>query len=249
MAIPATFPGFPPEYERFYSQLKRHNEKAWFDEHRDDYEDYVLGPAREFVAVMGRRLRKVAPGIHADPRVNRSIFRIHRDTRFSPDKTPYKTHLALWFWEGKGRRMECSGFYFHLEPSHLMLGVGIYLFPKPYLSEYRNSVVDPKHGRSLAQAVARVTKIRDCRIGGHHYRRIPRGFDPEHRNAEFLKFNGLYAGIQTKIPRELHTPRIIDYCYERYRAMAPLHRWLLALTERGPAAQVRGDVQRRRAEP
>jgi uncharacterized protein (DUF2461 family) len=70
-----------------------------------------MKPARQFVLAMGEQLRQIAPGVHAEPEVNRSIFRIHRDTRFSKDKTPYKTNLELLFWEGEGHRMECPGFY------------------------------------------------------------------------------------------------------------------------------------------
>ena len=83
-----------------------------------------MTPARLFVGEMGARLKKLSPGVQADPRVDKSIFRIFRDTRFSRDKTPYKTHLGIWFWEGDGPRMECSGFYFHLDPPKLMNGSG-----------------------------------------------------------------------------------------------------------------------------
>ena len=103
------FGGFFPETLEFFRRLTADNTKEWFDEHKKEYEKYVLDPSRIFVLALGQRLREIAPDIHADPRVNKSLFRIYRDTRFSHDKTPYKNHLGLWFWEGDGPRMECPG--------------------------------------------------------------------------------------------------------------------------------------------
>ena len=112
----SSFPGFSKESVQFYKSLSKNNDKRWFEEHKADYEQFVLAPAREFVVVLGEKLRKIAPQIHAEPKINQSIFRIYRDTRFSRDKSPYKTNLGIWLWEGVGKRMECSGFYFPFCP-------------------------------------------------------------------------------------------------------------------------------------
>ncbi len=232
----AVFEGFPAECVKYYRGLKRHNDKIWFDNHRAEYDEDVIDPARRFVGAMGARLKRLAPGIQADPRVNRSIFRIYRDVRFSSDKTPYKTHLGIWFWDGSGKRMDCSGFYFHLEPPRLGVYAGVYIFPKQMIAEYRNSVVDPKHGPALRRAVKKCLELPGCSIGGKHYKRVPRGFDPDHRNAEYLLHNGFGVGVEEAIPEELHTPEIIDWCYERYKAMAPVHRWLQGVIERAAAS-------------
>ena len=226
------FDGFPKECIRFYKGLKKNNTKVWFEEHRGEFDDYVMIPARLFVGEMGARLKKLSAGVHADPRVDKSIFRIFRDTRFSKDKTPYKTHLGIWFWEGDGPRMECSGFYFHLDPPKLMLGVGIYMFPRHMIDEYRNSVVHEKYGKELTRIISKITKIPGCNIGRRHYKRVPRGFDPDHKNAELLMMNGFYGGIETTIPKELHISGIIDYCYDRYKPFVPLHKWIVGVTKR-----------------
>jgi uncharacterized protein (TIGR02453 family) len=107
------FRGYPRELITFFDQLKRNNTKEWFTEHKKDYEAYVKQPSEGFVLAMGAKLKAISPGIHAIPKVNQSLFRLNRDTRFSKDKTPYKTNLGIWFWEGGRKRMECSGFYFH----------------------------------------------------------------------------------------------------------------------------------------
>jgi uncharacterized protein (TIGR02453 family) len=226
------FDGFPAAAVRFYEQLARNNNKTWFAEHKADFETHVMQPARDFVFEMGKKLSHLAPGIVADPRMDKSIFRPYRDTRFSKDKAPYKTHLGIFFWEGVRPKMECSGFYFHLEPPTLFLGTGIHCFSKPLLEEFRNSVVHPKHGRAFAKAVQAVLKKGVYGIGGKHYKKTPRGFDPQHSNAEFLLFDGLYAMFEEKIPEALHSKEILDYCLERFEHMAPVHRWLVELTGR-----------------
>lgn len=231
MKSTVAFTGFPRETIRFYRELKKNNSKLWLEQHRDDYEAYVMAPARAFVREMGDRLASIAPGIIADPRVNHSIFKIHRDTRFSNDKTPLKEHLALWFWEGTRPRMECSGFYFHLEPSGIMLGTGVYMFPKDLFPEYRDSVVHPKHGAALAKAVKQVTG-KGYYVGGEYYKKVPRGYDPEHANAEYLRYGGFYAGIDEKPPAELASEKLLDFCLKRYRDMLPVHRWLADMVER-----------------
>jgi uncharacterized protein (DUF2461 family) len=77
------FTGFPEESTQFFTELKTNNNKAWFDAHKPDFEKYVLAPARDFVVALGERLRELSPDVVADPRVNKSIFRIYRDIRFS----------------------------------------------------------------------------------------------------------------------------------------------------------------------
>jgi len=225
------FKGFPRECVAFWSELAGHNDKLWFEAHRRDYDDYVMAPGRDFVLAAGQALSVIAPGVQADPRVNKSIFRLNRDTRFSHDKSPYKTHMGLWFWEGSRPRMECSGFYFHLEPPRLMLGAGIYCFSRDALEEYRRSAGDAKLGAALKKAVAKVEALGYI-TGGQHFKRVPRGFDPKHQNAELLMHNGLWVGVEADVPEEFHSPALVDYCLERWADMLPVHRWLLDLTRR-----------------
>ncbi|MBN1292456.1 MAG: DUF2461 domain-containing protein [Candidatus Latescibacteria bacterium] len=231
MPQPIEFRGFPKECMTFLKDLKANNTTSWFNQHKGDYEQYVLDPARAFIYDMGERLHAITPDIIADPRVNRSLFRINRDTRFSKDKTPYKTHLAIWFWEGAGPRMECSGYYFHLEPDRLMLGVGIYCFPKPLLDRYREYVVHKTHGPALAKAIQKVTEASEYTLGGEHFKRVPRGYDADHKYAALLRHNGLYAGIDMAVPDELFSEELLDYCFDKFYQMKPLHEWLVGLTE------------------
>lgn len=225
------FKGFPKEAVSFFTGLAENNGKLWFDERKKDYERFVLAPARAFVEAMGPRLKKISPGVIADPRINQSLFRIYRDARFSKDKRPYKTHLGILFWEGGAKRMECPGFYFHLEPPDLMLAAGMYVFSRPLLEVYRNSVVHPKQGPALARAVKEVT-ARGYAVGGSHYKKVPHGFDPSHKNAALLLHDGLFAMTEERIPRELYSSDLLDYCERKWREMAPIHRRLKQMNER-----------------
>ena len=229
MAGKNQFNGFPKEIIKFYKDLKNNNDKMWFEQNRSRYDDFVMHPSRTFISEMGKKLDKISPEIHADPRVNKSIFKIYRDIRFSKDKTPFKTHLAIWFWEGDRPRMECSGFYVHIEPGELMVGCGIYAFPKDLLNSYREAVVHQEKGKKLINAIKNISKKGNYSIGGEHYKKTPRGYDPDHKMADFLLYNGLYVGFSSKIPEEFYTEELINYCYEKFKHMAPLHRWLVEL--------------------
>ena len=219
------FKGFPKELPAYFQNLAKNNNKLWFNEHKSDYEDFVKQPCIDFVSAMGERLQVLVPGINAIPKINQSLFKIHRDVRFSPDKRPYKTNMGLWFWEGKGKRMECSGFYFHLEKEQILFGAGVYLFPKPLLERYRNAVVDKKHGKKLPAIVKNLAKG-GYRMGGKHYKKTPRGFDASHPNAEFLLYKGLHAGIEMNIPKVFYTEKVVNLAFEHYKNMLPLHQWL-----------------------
>ncbi len=224
-----TFPGFPKRTVPFFRELATHNDRDWFAAHKAEYEAAVMEPSRAFVLAMGERLRRLSPGIKAEPRTDGSLFRIFRDTRFSHDKSPYKTNLGIYFWEGPGPRLGNSGYYFHLEPPILMLGAGLYLFPRLLLERYRRAVADPQYGAELAAIVKKITARPGFTLGGEHYKRVPAGLDAVPEAARLLLHAGLYAGIEAPIPAELRSPALIDYCWERFRPMQPLHRWLTAM--------------------
>lgn len=225
------FQGFFPETLKFYEELRENNDKYWFEAHRKEYEKYVIEPSKAFVNVMGERLHSLSPEIYAIPKIDGSIFRIYRDIRFSPDKSPFKTHLGIWFWEGNRKKMECSGFYLQIEPSVIWCGGGMYQIPDDLLGFYRENVVDKKYGLELSNAVKEVTE-KNCIVGGSHYKRTPRGYDPSHPNAALLLHKGLWAGIEEKIPRQFYSSEFVEFCYECFNESFPLHRWLVEFLER-----------------
>jgi uncharacterized protein (TIGR02453 family) len=229
MADNPVFSGFTKETARFFAALRKNNNRAWFEANRATYETRVMAPAKLFVTAMGERLKKIAPGLIAVPAVNKSIFRIYRDTRFSLDPTPYKTHLGIYFWDGIRPKMESSGFYFQLEPPDLYLGGGMYMIPDNLLARFRKDVVDKRRGAEIGKIVAAIRAREGFSVEGEHYKRVPAGFDPGHPNAELLKHKGLYASFETEVPEEFYSARLVDYCLERFAPTVPLHRWLMKL--------------------
>jgi uncharacterized protein (TIGR02453 family) len=229
MSDTSVFSGFTRQTVRFYTELRKNNNKPWFEANRAVYEAHVMGPAKLFVTAMGERLKGIAPGTLAVPAVNKSIFRINRDTRFSLDPTPYKTNLGIYFWDGARPRMEAAGFYFGFEPPDLYIGGGMYMMPDTLVGRYRAAVVDKKRGPEIGKIVAGLRARPGFTVEGVHYKRVPAGFDPGHPNAELLKHKGLYAGVDEKIPGEFYSARLVDYCLERFAPIVPLNRWLMKL--------------------
>ena len=229
MTDETVFSGFTKETVRFFSALRKNNNRAWFEKNRATYETHVMAPAKLFVTALGERLKGIAPGIVAVPAVNKSIFRIYRDTRFSLDPAPYKTHLGIYFWDGSRPKMESSGFYFQIEPPELILGGGMYMIPDNLLGRFRRDVVDARRGAEIGKIVAALRAREGFSVEGEHYKRVPAGFDAGHPNADLLKYKGLYASFETKVPEEFYSARLVDYCFERFEPAVPLHRWLMKL--------------------
>src|ERR1041384_2731155 len=124
----AGFVGFSADTLDFLATLRANNSREWFSAHRDQYERVLLEPARAFVLAMAELLPRLGDDLHAEPKIHGSILAINRDTRFSADKRPYKSHLDLWFWQGEGANRERPGYFCRIEPEGLMLGAGMHAF-------------------------------------------------------------------------------------------------------------------------
>jgi uncharacterized protein (TIGR02453 family) len=189
---------FPFAANKFLWKLKRNNNKEWFEAHREEFKSVVLEPAQEFVIVLGELLRTFVPGIIAIPKIDKSIFRLHRDVRFSKDKSPYKTNIGILFWEGERKKMECSGFYFHAEPDYIFLGAGLYMFPDNLLKKYREVLYNPDKAKEIDTIVKKLKK-KGYILGGKSFKRVPKGYDPEYPYSDYLLHNGIYFSEEIKI--------------------------------------------------
>jgi uncharacterized protein (TIGR02453 family) len=215
--------GFPHDAARFLGVLRRNNSKDWFDEHRSEYEDDVLQPAKEFVIDLGAKLRTLRPKLQIDPRTNYGVKRINRDIRFSRDKKPYKDHQTLWWWEG-GAKEGSPGYWFQLMPKSVVLAVGMYMAAPPVLERYRAAVVDDRRGGALDRLVKGFER-KGYKLEGPTRKRVPRGFDQDHPRARYLKHDGIYAWIETPLPRG----DFVRHCFTHYRALTPLQAWLMEI--------------------
>jgi uncharacterized protein (TIGR02453 family) len=224
MAEPA-FAGFPRGTFAFLKELAANNNKPWFDAHRDDYQAFYVAPAAAFVSALGPRLKKIAPGIQFEPRVNGSIFRINRDVRFAKDKSPYQTKLDLWFWHGDRRGWDAPGFFLRIAPDAVGMGAGMHGLAGPQLARFREAVVDDRSGKALVKAIAAVRAAGRYEVRGATRKAVPRGLPADSPRADLLRHESLWANFETK-PAEAMKPTFVDFCAGHLKAMAPIARWL-----------------------
>jgi uncharacterized protein (TIGR02453 family) len=226
------FTGFPPEGLEFLDELARHNTRDYFAARRDVYETALLQPAKAFVVALGNALQThVSPRIRAEPRVNGSILRINRDTRFASDKRPYKEHLDFWFWEGEGPSREHAGFAVRLRPGTIGLGAGMHHFEPPVLAAYRRAAAAEQTGEALEVALEDALTLRGASLGAPTYRRVPRDFESDHPRADLLRRADLFVGGEWKLPRAVSAPSFAGWVADRLLTMAPVERWMTAVLE------------------
>jgi uncharacterized protein (TIGR02453 family) len=228
----SAFSRFRPPALAFLRGLKRHNEKPWFEAHRPQYDAEVLGPLKLLAEELDVRFARLAPEFVAPPK--RALFRIHRDVRFSKDKSPYKVHAALWVYHrdaGRGVGREAhggAGFYFHIEPGASLVAGGFWMPPRPLLGTLRERIAEEQRGfERLVKAPTFKRKFGALSDDepGVRLTRVPRGFAPDHPAAHWLRFNSFTAS-RALSDAEVLSPRLVDDIMKDYAALLPLVRWL-----------------------
>lgn len=220
------FEGFTRDTLAFLGDLAAHNDRSWFDANRERYDRELLEREKQFIAVMGVPLRTMRPHVEAIPRVNGSIFRINRDTRFSRDKTPYKTYTDLWFWEGSERKLS-PGFFVSITATTVTTGSGTYMTSPERIEQLRWAIDAKETGVRIVEILHDLAAA-GYEIGQPSYKRVPRGFAPDHPRAELLKHRVLHAARQEAVPKEFYGPQFVDWCIERFERVLPLHEWLVS---------------------
>jgi len=177
---------FPPALFGFLKDLAAHNDRAWFAENKHRYERDVKAPLLAFIADFDEHLVKISRHFTADPRPQGgSMFRIYRDTRFSHDKRPYKTHAAAQFRHGVGRDAHAPCFYLHLEPGEVFMGAGVWHPDGATLKRLRDAIAE--HPKKWRQARDKTVGAGRLYMDGELLQRPPRGYDPDHPEIGDLK--------------------------------------------------------------
>lgn len=206
----------------FLRALKRHNDRDWFRGRKDQYDAHVRGPMIELLARLAVEFRTFAPELVADPRV--SLYRIYRDTRFSDDKRPLKTHIAARFPTRGFPRNEGAGLYVEIAPGWVWMGGGLYMPSSADLRAIRGHIAS--HPRQLHRIVTAPAFRRAVgRLEGEQLTRVPLGYPKDHPAGPYLRFKQFLAGCEyeaefacsSRFYRELLTV---------FRAVAPLVRFL-----------------------
>lgn len=233
------FVGLSERGLRFLRALRRHNDREWFAAHRAEYDLYVRDPMRGLVEEMDVRLARVAPEMMGDP--GRSIFRIHRDVRFSADKSPYKTHAAAQFYHrdaGRGAGVDATGagasFYFHFDPVKSFVAGGLWMPARPALNAIRDALAaDPDGFESIVLNRAfrrRFGPLDDEAV----LKRMPRGFSEDHPAARWLRYRS-FVGYRALSAADVTSRRLPAILERDVVLLLPLVRWLNAAVGYQPA--------------
>jgi len=207
---------FTPALFTFLRDLKAHNKRDWFLANRERYTATVEAPMLAFIGDLAPKLRAISSSIVVDPRRSGgSMYRIYRDTRFSSDKSPYKTHVAAHFAHERKKDVPSGvpGFYLHLEPKDCLGGGGIYHPDSATLARIRLAIAESRGWAAVRKA--RLT------IEGERLTRAPAGFDPTHRYVDDLKYKDFYA-IETFSQKDVCASNFLDRYVECCRRVTPL---------------------------
>lgn len=216
-------PSLTPAFFAFLADLKAHNDREWFQANRERYEADVRDPFLGLLAALAPRLQAVAPEFHVDPRpVGGSMFRIHRDTRFSRDKSPYKTAVAAHIQHESGLP-GLPGLYLHLAPGECAVGGGLWHPEAPILRLVRDAIVaDPAGWEQVTRGALRQSA---CGFVGESLKRPPAGYDPAHPHVEDLKRKDFALSVALA-DRDVVGPGALDAVLERFGRTLPFVRFL-----------------------
>jgi uncharacterized protein (TIGR02453 family) len=209
-------PSFSPELFGFLEELAHNNDRGWFTANKARYVAEVQEPALAFIEDVGMRLPEVSRHFVADSRaVGGSLFRIYRDTRFSRDKSPYKTHVGIQFRHERRRDVHAPGFYLHREPGSVFMACGVWHPDADTLHAIRTAIAShPRRWRAIVEDPSFRQRFR---IGGEALKRPPAGFDREHPLIEELKrkdFIAIADMTESEVTASGFLSRFVDVCAE-----------------------------------
>lgn len=219
------FNGFSKEALLFLESIRKNNNKEWFEAHRSEYEEYILNPSRAFVQEMGEHLMALEPTINFEPKINKSLFRIYRDTRrMGANKAPLKSRIGIIFTQGNsGSRLQKSSFYLHFSPDELFVSAGVRWFEKPMLDAYREYIGDEERRASLDKLLKSL-EAKGYKTIEKGYKRYPRGFDADMPSVDLSLYKGM-ATYKILEPNLIENgDKLIDTLYKIYEEMLPLQR-------------------------
>jgi len=213
---------FPPEALAFLRALKRHNRREWFKPRKEKYEALVRAPMIAIVERLADDFRTFAPDLVASPKT--SVYRVYRDTRFSENKTPYKTHVAAIFPSRGLPKHQGAGLYFHVSPDEVWVGGGMYAPDTSQLQAVREHLASNlKRLKRIVESPAFRREVGS--LEGERLKRVPRGFPGDHPAADYLRYRQFIVGRE--FPAAFATsPRFYDAILKLFQRVAPFSRFL-----------------------
>ena len=224
-----TAPYFSRATFLFLAELAEHNERDWFEANQQAYEEHVRGPALDLIADMLHELPAISRHFLAQPKkVGGSLMRVYRDTRFSRDKTPYKTNIGIQFRHAVGKDVHAPGYYLHIEPGECFLGVGLWHPEADALFKIRTALVEKPQAWLAARDDAGFRQR--FTLSGDSLSNAPRGFAKDHPLLEDLKRKDFIA-LSPLSQSVVTSPRLRIHLVEHFRSAAPLMRFLCQALE------------------
>lgn len=234
----STFQGFRPEAIQFLVDLADNNSRDWFQPRKAEYEALLKRPLEDLCIALEEEFRARNIPLHAD--ATRSPFRIYRDTRFSKDKSPYKTHVAASFgWAGDGvdaaagrshtESIHASGGYFHLQPGEIYVGGGVWHPEKEWLTAFRDRIVDRgEEFKKLVDEPAFRETFGAVGDDGESLKRVPAGYPADHPMADLLRKKNVTFGRRLA-DDEAMSPELPRTIADAFAVATPLMRWLATI--------------------
>jgi len=213
---------FSPEAIAFLRALKRNNDREWFRARKERYEILLRMPLIAVIDRLAGDFRRFAPDLVADPKV--SMYRIYRDTRFSDDKAPLKTHIAAVFPCRGLAKHQGAGLYLEVAPQWVWVGGGMYAPDTSQLHAVREHIAaNSRRLRAIIESPAFRRTVGT--VHGEQLQRVPRGFPKDHEAAEYLRFRQFLAGAEFPA-RFASSRRFYRGVLDVFRQVAPLTRFL-----------------------
>ena len=211
-------PWLSPATFQFFRELEVNNDRTWFTQNKLRYEREVRDPMFSLIRDFAPTLHAISPHFEAEARpVGGSLFRIQRDTRFSPDKRPYKTHTAAQFRHNRGKDVHAPGFYLHVQPGHVYAGVGLWHPEKEPLEDIRQAILRDPEGWGRAR--------HGLELGGESLSRPPRGYPTDFTYVEDLKRKDFICGQELGEEVAL-SPQLVERMGEFFRRASPFMAFL-----------------------
>ncbi|MGC1158135.1 MAG: DUF2461 domain-containing protein [Acidobacteriaceae bacterium] len=209
---------FGGEALRFLRGLKRNNRREWFEARREMYERELKEPMLALIERVTEGMAEYAPA-HMRP-AGKCMFRIYRDTRFSADKSPYKTHLGAWWARSGLEKTSGGGYYMHVGATEFVIAAGVYMPEKDQLLAIRRRLLD--HHVEWKRLIEHKPLLRAFRVHDPMaLTRAPKGFPEDHPAMEWIKWR--QWGVTAHLPAEIALkPGLAEEIEKRFRLAAPL---------------------------
>ncbi len=208
----------------FLKSLSENNKRGWFLAHQQDYEKFVLIPALDFIRDMSQEMPAISPHFLASSKkVGGSLMRIYRDTRFSRDKTPYKTNIGIQFRHEAGKDIHAPGYYLHIQPGECFIGIGLWRPDADTLFRIREAIVQQSDGWVAARDDRNFRQ--SFTLEGDTLANAPRGFAKDHPLLDDLKRKD-FIGMAPLSDTSVESNKFRSLVAERFTQAEPYMRFL-----------------------